>query len=85
MDETGVTDMSIDNCQGLMLRYSELEIRSNITVQLVFPKQVLPLNALTSGLYYKLMTLVNDNYWVVKKLKLHLLTMLESSFMIVTC
>jgi hypothetical protein len=46
----GITDMSVANCQGLMLRYSELKIRNNITVQLVFPKQVLPLNALNSGL-----------------------------------
>jgi hypothetical protein len=46
----GITDMPLPNLLGLMLRYSELEKRNNITVQLVFPKQVLPLNALNSGL-----------------------------------
>ncbi len=38
-----------------------------------------------SGLYYKPMTIVNDDARVVNKLEVHLLTTLESSFTIVTC
>jgi hypothetical protein len=34
--------MSVANLLGLALRRSELEVRSDIIVQLVFPKQVLP-------------------------------------------
>jgi hypothetical protein len=38
-----------------------------------------------SGLYYKPMTIVNDDSRVVISLNLHLQTTLESSFTIVTC
>ncbi len=39
--------MTVPNLQGLMLRRSELEIRSDVLAQLVFHKQVLPPDVFT--------------------------------------
>jgi hypothetical protein len=41
--------MTVPNLVGLMLRHSELEIRSDIITQLVFCKHVLPPDVLTRG------------------------------------
>jgi hypothetical protein len=46
---------------------------------------VLSYFAYINGLYYKHMAIVNDDSSDVNKFKLHLLTMLESSFTIITC
>jgi hypothetical protein len=42
-----VTYMSVTNLLGFTLKPSELEIRSDVTAQLVFHKQVLPPDILT--------------------------------------
>jgi hypothetical protein len=43
----GITDISANNLLGIMLRLSELEIRSDIIAQLVFGQLVLPPEVLT--------------------------------------
>jgi hypothetical protein len=58
----GITGMTVPNLLGLMLRHSEIEIRSVIIAQLVFRKHALSPNVLTKvtiGNY--VIELVNKN------------------------
>ncbi len=73
-----ITDMSVPNLLGLALRPRELEMRCDITAQLVFHKQVLPpvvLTRVTFGNYRQ------DSY--VTRIVLNLLKAVEHSDLLI--
>ncbi len=66
-------------------RSGDLNIRQDLALALALAGVRLPLHlAYVSGLYYKHITIVNDDSSIIS-LDTHLLMPIESSFMIVSC